>query len=186
MSVLKNSMSWTELLALLRDRVVIRMWLHSCQRLEFERTCSWKVDLSSVNHVCLIRVESFLVTCALTSSAKKKTHGRGVRSHLVSPHLWELCHPFPKTQNRVERFERGTTRPPRHPDGARLVSLNEVTTRSHQRCSCVIVFRQIIGICMFAMDGGCVTMLVGKKRCVSYLSTQQRAGQRPLTAREFL
>ena len=38
--------------------------------LEFERTCSWKVDLLSVTHACLIRVESFLVT-SLTSSAKK-------------------------------------------------------------------------------------------------------------------
>ena len=31
MSVSRNSMSWTEFLALLRDRVDIRMWLLSCQ-----------------------------------------------------------------------------------------------------------------------------------------------------------
>ena len=40
--------------------------------LELEWKCSWKVDMLSVNHTSLMRVESFLVT-SLTSSAKKNS-----------------------------------------------------------------------------------------------------------------
>ena len=55
-------------------------WAFACDctvaSLEFEWTCSWKVDLLSVNHACLTRVESFLVTSAIDILGKK---------HVLSP-----------------------------------------------------------------------------------------------------
>ena len=73
-------MSWTELL-------------------EFKWTCSWKVDLISVNHACLSRVVSFLVTSALAYLGAFSS--LSLRSPLARHHLPMLDRPCARFSNRL-------------------------------------------------------------------------------------
>ena len=82
-------------------------WTFACDcsvvSLGFEWTCSWKVDLLSVNHACVSRVEPFFVSFALTSSTNKKKRPSKRTEKQDKGTIWSLVKSLLQCEKRIIR-----------------------------------------------------------------------------------